>query len=352
MSTAPTFKDYATTILARRVREGIRGHYHEQNRFSVHIEPAPFASLPLADIRPRDLRAWLREMAEKGARRTDHKLSADTIKRSMSLVSSVFTAAVEDELIETSPASDVRVKKRADESSTVEKWAFLTIEEQRLIRTCKAIPYCDRLTIRFAIGTGLRQGEQFSLRLTDLHVGHDEPHVVVRFGRPNLPPKSGKIRRVPLFGDALTAAKLWLYELPQYTSENPYALVFPARSGRHRSCGKPLGSGGELKEYLARVGVTRRVTWHSLRHTAATNLVTGVLGRRWTLEEIRPFMGHSNVATTERYAHVGDDALKRAARETAPTPIEIASPPIANAVPVPADTAPDLETWFDKAAAS
>lgn len=46
--------------------------------------------------------------------------------------------------------------------------------------------------------------------------------------------------------------------------------------------------------------------------------MTGVLGRRWTLEEIQPLMGHAAIAMTQRYAHIGDDALKKAARETAP----------------------------------
>lgn len=91
--------------------------------------------------------------------------------------------------------------------------------------------------------------------------------------------------------------------------------------------GKPLGKSSTFKSYLALVGITRRVRWHDLRHTCATNLVTGALGRKWALTEVQRVMGHSSVTITERYSHVGDDVIAQAARETttvrqAPQPVE------------------------------
>lgn len=334
------FRTYAMQILDRREREGIRGIDHERNRFSTHIWNAPFATTELGAIRPKDLRAWTRAMQDKKAqvRNDDRLLATDTVKRSMSLVSAVFTAAVEDELIEMSPATGVKVKKRVDERSTKEKWTFLTLEEQKLIANCHAIPLADRLAIRFAIATGLRQGEQFALELRDLHVGLESPRVFVRFGKPGLPPKSGKTRTVPLMADGLIAAKEWLYLVGEYAPCNPHALVFPYHTGSRRTVGKPLGHGAKLKRHLVHVGITRRVRWHDLRHTFCSNLVTGVLGRRWTLEEIRPLAGHSSVTITERYSHIGDQELARAADETSfahgPMPIVY--------VPPPPDTEQDL----------
>jgi integrase len=304
------FATFAQRILDRREREGVRGIYHERNRFETHIEGASFAAMPIADIRPRDLRAWLREMGEKKAKGTERPISTSTIKRSWSLVSSVFTAAIEDDVIEMNPSSDVRVKKRVDASATVERWSVLTLDEQKAIAACTAIPVTDRLAIRFAIATGLRQGEQFALRLNDLQIGHDDPHVMVRFGgAKDLPPKSGKIRRVILFGDGLIAAKEWLYELPTFAPENPLGLVFPTPHGTRRSCGKPLMRGNALRAHLKHVGITRRVRWHDLRHTFCSNLATGVLGTTWPLLMVKEMAGHSSVTITERYAHVGQKDL-------------------------------------------
>jgi integrase len=306
MSSTPTFLEYAELVLPRRAEEGVRGIDSEVNRFDLHIRTSAFAPLPITEHRPKHIRDWLREMARKDAADTrgTRKICDATIKRSFSLVSAIFAAAVEDEIIEVNPCLGVKVKKRADASATKEKSTMLTLEEQKAVAACAEIPLCDRLAIRTAIATGMRQGEQFSLRLSDLHVDED-PHVLIRFGgQKDLPPKSGRIRRVILFGDGLVAVKQWLRMLPSFAPDNPLGLVFPTPKGGRRSVGKPLGGGGKLKKYLALVGITRRVPWHSLRHTFCTNLVTGALGKTWPLIAVKEMAGHSSVTLTERYSHV------------------------------------------------
>lgn len=321
-----TFFDFGQMVLERRATQGVRGIRSERHRWTLHIATTEFAAKKVSEIRPRDIRAWLRDMSAKKARDTrgDRTLSTASIKRSYALVSSIFTAAIEEELIEANPCNGVKVPKRVDERETEEKLTYLSMDEQQALAKCEAIPYADRVAIRFAIGTGLRQGEQCSLRIEDVHLEGDEPHVVVRYGSPFLPPKSGKARRVPLFGDGLASAKEAVELARVVFTNNPHALVFPTPRGSFRGIGKPLGrakvKGKNVcawKQALKAAGV-RDVKWHSLRHTTATNLVTGALGRRWALEEIQPLMGHSSIQITQIYAKVGDDALKRAARETAP----------------------------------
>lgn len=344
-----TFLEFATKVLDHRSEDGIRGIDSERNRFDLHISTAAFASKPLAEVAPVDIRDWLRVMSLKKAAdsRGERTICTDTVKRSFALVSSIFTAACERDLIKVSPTHGVRVKKRADERATREKWTFLTLDEQKLIAVCAAIPYADRLAIRFAIATGLRQGEQFALQLTDLHTGPDSPHVLVRFGKPGLPPKSGKTRRVPLFGDGLVAARQWLYELPTFAPKNLSAFVFPYANGGHRGVGKPLGRGPLLRQYLKYAGITRRVRWHDLRHTFCTNLVTGALGTTWPLVAVKEMAGHSSVTITERYAHVGQRDLVNlgAACAFSHEPLR----PIADAPP---DTQRDVATWFAEAGAA
>ena len=48
---------------------------------------------------------------------------------------------------------------------------------------------------------------------------------------------------------------------------------------------------------------------HDLRHSFAS--VPAASGE--SLLVVRSLLGHKNVATTERYAHLGDDPVKRAA---------------------------------------
>jgi integrase len=318
------FQELAEQVMVQREKDGVRGLDRELSRLRCHILPATFAPKELADIGSPDIREWLRTMADKEAADSGEvrKLSRHTINRCQSLVSAVFTEAVERELLTTNPCSGVRAKKRVDESDTREKWAYLTPDEQKAIENCATIPIADRLAIGFAIATGLRQGEQFNLELADL-VLEGKPHVVVRYGSRSktgakLPPKSGKRRTVPLTPTGLVVARAWLAILPTFASENPEGLVFPTRTGRRRQQGKPLGRTGTLKEHYVSAGITLRkgLHWHALRHTCATNLVTGVLGRRWTIEEVQKVMGHSSITVTQRYAHMSEDAIAKAAAET------------------------------------
>jgi integrase len=320
------FLELAEQVLEQRDRDGIRGWDREMSRFRCHVQPAAFAQKDVTEIKPRDVREWLREMAQKDAARPGpkRKLSQPTIDRSKSLVSVVFDEAVEREIIEINPCLGVKSKKRVGEGDTVEKWAYLTADEQDAIAGCEVIPRPERLMIAFAAHTGLRQGEWRHLHLDDLILDGDNPRVIVRVAsrarrtKELLPPKSGKRREVPLLPPALAAAREWVALLPTYAPENPQRLVFPTARGGFRQQGKPFGRSNTLKQYYVAAGIKLRpyLHFHALRHTFATNLVSGVYGRSWSLEEIRVVMGHSSITITQRYAHLGDSAIKRAVRET------------------------------------
>ncbi len=311
MSALPVFVDYAREVLKRREQDGVRGIGHEWNRFTTHIEAASFAQKRLDEIAPVDLRDWIREMQAKQALRRAPGVTLDTgtVKRSFALVCAVFVDAVERDVLKVAPHRDVRVKKRADERATKEKWTYLTLDEQKALAKCDAIPMSDRLIIRFAVATGMRQSEIYHLKTTDLVTGMHKPHVVVRYGRKFLPPKSGKMRTIPLFGDGIAAANRWLYQLADYAPTNPLGLVFPAPDGSIRASGKPFLRNNVFRHYLTLAGINRTVRFHDLRHTFCTNLVTGALGRVWPLIMVKEMAGHSSVTITERYAHVGQRDL-------------------------------------------
>jgi len=61
-----------------------------------------------------------------------------------------------------------------------------------------------------------------------------------------------------------------------------------------------------LRSIARDAGLSRRITPHMLRHTAATLLIeTGV-----DIRFVQRLLGHSSIATTEIYTHVSDEALK------------------------------------------
>lgn len=260
---------------------------------------SPIADKAMAELARRDLRGWLDWLAGR-------ELAPQTRRHCLKLVRCVLGEAVDDEILDRNPAAGLRVRGGA-----VRPWTYLHPHEQQAILWAFDVPEADQLRIAFAIGTGLRQGEQWNLELRDVHVDAAVPHVVVRYGGPrHETPKNGRPRRVDLFGVGLDAAERWLELLRD--RPNRYGLMWPTPRGARRQRSKNYGLAWQLRMS----GIWRPIRWHDLRHTCATSLVNGWWGRRWTLPEVRDYLGHRSIGVTERYAHLAADALDVAAQGT------------------------------------
>ena len=351
-----TFAVLGRRVLDAREDEGLRSVATERRRFARHLETCPFADLHPKDIGPAAVSDYFRSLLKRQAadRRSKRKLSRKTVFRILALASAIFSVAVERELCKINPCSGIVVRRREDESAHTDEdgeevWDWLRGDEQKKVLECSAIPTWLRLMMRFAWGTGLRQGEQWNLTIKNVHFvradgrcacGEESclslrehgPHVHVKKGSKLYTPKSGKVRRTALFGEGLAAAEAWLDHLPLYASSNPLGLMFPTQTGCRRQLGAPersvrlpKGEGergtkcGKVKllpEALEAAGIKRNIRWHDLRHTCASSLVSGTWGRPWSLLEVCQHLGHSSVTVTERYAHLCKEGLKEAAAAT------------------------------------
>jgi len=172
------------------------------------------------------------------------------------------------------------------------------------------MPADERRYYAFAIGAGLRPGEQRALLKRDVHANEADPYLIVRYGSPKKPTKTGQPRRVPLFGLALEAVREQFVALKKV--KNAKGIFWPDKKGRYRGERVPEQWG----EWLKAACIDRPVRRYDLRHTCASAPVSGWLGRRWTLEEVKGVLGHTDIKTTQRYAHMGATALRDAVRET------------------------------------
>ena len=318
-----TLAHHARKYLDQRERDGMRDIQNERYRFAEHILNDQIAKMPIDAITRADVKAWAERLRAKKGRRswnegkrnarrkvsvsTGKPLSRETVKHVYGDLSRCLKDAVDAGLRADNPALDLPLPRQV---RTEEPWTYLSKAEQEAIRSANAIPEGDRLRILFAIGTGLRQAEQWGLLLEDVHPDVEHPHVQLRRT------KSGKPRKVALFGIALDAVKRWLELLPTYAPKNPKRLAWPTPRGAQRQRSKTYG----FDDHLKVAGITRSVRWHDLRHTFGTSLVNGFWGERWPLPEVRALMGHSTIRMTERYAHVDDPTLNELARRTGVAP--------------------------------
>ena len=64
--------------------------------------------------------------------------------------------------------------------------------------------------------------------------------------------------------------------------------------------------------YSSAAGIEKRITPHSLRHTFATQKAR--MGA--TAFQLRDFLGHANLATTQLYVHLGQEVQKKVMEQT------------------------------------
>jgi integrase len=157
--------------------------------------------------------------------------------------------------------------------------------------------------VRFAVCTGLRRGELVNLRWADLDL--DSRMLTVR-NRGDFKTKSGHERRVPLVSDALEVVERRAAE------ELDDGFVFTGASGDGLD---PEYVSRRFRHFRKLAKLPDGVHFHTLRHTAASWLVM----RGVPLPIVQSILGHSDIAVTQRYAHLAPavvrNEMERAFRE-------------------------------------
>ncbi|HEX6985510.1 MAG TPA: site-specific tyrosine recombinase XerD [Planctomycetaceae bacterium] len=155
-------------------------------------------------------------------------------------------------------------------------------------------PLRDRALLAVLYATGCRTSE--TIGLTTDAVRLDEGYCRV-LGKGN------KERLVSLNPVAVAALEAYLtHERPKLARADSTHL-FVSRSG------KPLTRVMVwvlVKRYAARIGVSRQVSPHTLRHSFATHMLAGGAEIR-ALQEL---LGHASIRTTQVYTHVEHSRLK------------------------------------------
>ena len=144
--------------------------------------------------------------------------------------------------------------------------------------------------MKLILFTGMRRSEVLRLKWSD--IDYDRGFITI------MNPKGGKSQAIPMNTEARTV----LGSIPR--QDSPY--VFPGRDGGQRK---------DFREPILRIKKRARLPkdfrpLHGLRHVYASMLASSGQVDLYTLQKL---LTHKSPEMTQRYAHLRDDALKRAA---------------------------------------
>jgi integrase len=279
---APTVADLIERYRAEHAtRKRERSRLEDESLIRQWIAPE-LGNRKVADVRRADIERVHRKITDRG--------TPVRANRFLILLSKMFTLAVRWEMRGDNPVAGV--ERNPEEP----RHRYLTGDEmQRLAAALSALRSQQAANaIRLLLLTGARRMEVLSAPWSqfDLKAGV--------WTKPSSHTKQKKMHRVPLSVPARTL----LAEMRATAGRSAY--LFPGRDDGH------LGDVKKSWHTVCEAAKLDGVHIHDLRHSFAATLASA--GQ--SLPVIGALLGHVQVQTTARYAHLIDDAL-RAATETA-----------------------------------
>ena len=254
-----------------------RSHDIDERYLRNHILPR-FGKLRITDVTQADVVAWLDGKVK------EHGYAQATVNRLQVIFSLMYKLAKRWQVpgAEHNPLAGLGLPNPNNERER-----FLTPEEvQRLKAAVEASPNTQlKHIVALLLLTGARKRELLDARWE--HIDLERRTWTVPMS------KSGKARRVPLSAaavDELRAMPRWAgcpFVVPNPKTLKPYTSIFNAWDTARRQARLP------------------DVRVHDLRHSCASNLVCS--GQ--SLYVVSRVLGHAQMKTSQRYAHLSQDAL-------------------------------------------
>ncbi len=283
----------------------LRAYDNDLQRFVRFLTGDFLASETVApgEVDTLAVRSFLAAMTRDG-------IGATSRSRALSAVRSLFRYACREGILDHNPARGVRAPKLPKPLPR----HLRPGETEDLLEAREGqdpLALRDRALLELLYASGLRVGELVSLDWRDI----DLPARLLR-----VVGKGGKERMVPFGRPATAALQSWLAVWEGVRAQG--AALGLAADGEEEPIFLNYRGGRLTARSVRRVvdravdaaGIARGVHPHTLRHTFATHLLEGGAD----LRAIQELLGHSSLATTQRYTHLEVERLLAVYRQSHP----------------------------------
>ena len=263
----------------------VSSYTRDIRQFSEWLQESGVSDLVNAtQVNIRDYLAYLQAQGKSGA----------TASRSLASLKNFYAYAVSGGfLAETPITGDIHVQRGEKKLPQI-----LTGKEVELLLAQPACVdhkgYRDKAMLEVMYATGMRVTELISLNVEDvnLELGLVKCH-------------SGKKSRViPLYPAAQKALAVYLNDVrAAMISDSAEQALFVNIGGTRMS---RQGFWKILKYYQGKAGIEKEITPHTLRHSFAVHL----LENGADLGSLQELMGHSDISSTQMYAHLINQKIK------------------------------------------
>lgn len=164
----------------------------------------------------------------------------------------------------------------------------------------KALAIRDWAILETLYATGIRVGELVSADVTDVDLNNRYLRVTG---------KGNKTRVVPFGSQVIQALSAWMDARPELLTTGGSALFLGSRGGRIDQ--------RQVRSLVQRVTTDASgptLSPHGFRHSTATAVLEGGAD----LRSVQELLGHSSMATTQIYTHVGTERLQAVFRQAHP----------------------------------
>ena len=257
----------------------IKSYFNDLKEFDLYFNG------DLKNLLYKDIQDYLSTLQDKNSRTVAHYIT---------VINSFYSFLVSDGIIGENPCTNIASPKLSKKLPN-----YLTEEEvDRLldVRLVTPYDYRNKAMLELLYATGLRITELCNLKITDIDINNCFVRV---FG------KGKKERIVPVSDVALKYLTIYIDSYRNIILKNTvsdYLFISNYLTNISRQ-----GFFKIIKSECKRAGIEKNVSPHVLRHSFATHL----LKHGADLRVIQELLGHEDISTTQIYAHLVNEKLKK-----------------------------------------